>query len=208
MMCYTQTLVMLFMLFFADTLKMYCQNQQETEKKLDSTRQAISFGVGDFLEVGYRRSLSGNLSWGGVLLVQQNYLDESGDIYFGGNDRNIENRYTLGLKLQMIYSANIYNPVNLNIGGGVLFKTDRFYWSGKNQKTQEYDFVRKDIDTHYGFSFMTGLEIKIYKQFRITGQFNIFAGYWNHINDVREASRKDYFMIEVENILLGGVIYF
>ena len=135
-------------------------------------------------------------------------MDERGDITWSGLDRNVENHFTLGIKLQMIYSTNIYNPVNLNIGGGVLVKTVQFYRSGKDEKTQEYNLVRKDIDMYYGFSFITGLEIKVYKQFRITGQFNIFAGYWNHINDVREASRKDYFMIEVENILLGGVIYF
>jgi len=205
---YTKTLLLLCMLFIGNNVIAYCQNKPETTKLQDSTRQAISFGVSDLFEVGYRRSLSDNLYWGGVLLFQQNYLDERGDITWSGLDRNVENHFTLGIKLQMIYSTNIYNPVNLNIGGGVLVKTVQFYRSGKDEKTQEYNLVRKDIDMYYGFSFITGLEIKVYKQFRITGQFNIFAGYWNHINDVREASRKDYFMIEVENILLGGVIYF
>ena len=205
---YTKTLILLFMLFIGNNVIAYCQNQHETTKMQDSTRQAISFGVSDLFEVGYRRSLSDNLYWGCVLLFQQNYLDESDDIFFGEYDRSIENHFTLGIKFQMIYSMNIYNPVNLNVGGGVLVKTHQFYLSGKNKITQEYNLVRKDIDTHYGFSFMTGLEIKVYRQFRITGQFNIFAGYWNHIGNGRGSLRKDYYMIEVENISLGGIIYF
>ena len=205
---YTKTLLLLFMLFIGNNVIAYCQNQPETTKLQDSTRQAISFSISDLFEVGYRRSLSDNMYWGGVLLFQQNYLDESGDIFWGEHDRNIENRFTLGIKFQMIYSMNIYNPVNLNIGGGILFKTLQFYRSGKDEKTQEYNLVRKDIDTHYGFSFMTGLEIKVYRQFRITGQFNIFAGYWHNLENGSGSLRKDYFMVEVENILLGGVIYF
>ena len=164
--------------------------------------QAISLALNDYLDIEYRRMISQNWYFTVNAILSQKLKKEFGDVPVG---ENLVNLFTLGAKLSILYHKNIFSPISINFGGGIVYTRNEYYVEYIPDKETNKTDSFSDIEIQYGFSFLSDLEISVYKSFSLFARFNVFAGLKNY------SSRRSYidykYYYELENVSVGMVIY-
>ncbi|MCF6269076.1 MAG: hypothetical protein L3J41_05150 [Melioribacteraceae bacterium] len=179
--------------------------ESKAQDKSDSLeyRHAISLAVGDFLDIEYRKRISNNWYFTVNAILLHQLTNESGRLPIGGYDKNLNSEYTMGAKLLALYHSKVYSPIFVNFGGGITYIKNEYYHESQKKETNEKQSYSV-INTRYGFSFLSGIEVVVYKSLNVFARFNIFAGL-EYYSTPRFIINK--YSFEFENLSVGIVIY-